>query len=98
MTASEMTIRAVLGREPGGESESLMAAQSAAIWRDRKRARLARSVERFGRWRARLDRVRAFVGVMVGGILATIVIAVAGTGIALVLAAIGGAFLVGTHR
>ena len=60
MTAPEMDIRALLGREPGTELEQSPVARSAAVWRDRRRARLARSMDQFGRWQARLDLVRAF--------------------------------------
>lgn len=98
MTAPEMTVRAALGREPGGEPMPVSAARSAAMWRDRRRARLARSVERFGRWQARLEPVRAFVGVLVGGIIATVVVVAVGAGIAFTVAAIAGAILVGTQR
>lgn len=98
MTAPEMTIRAILGREPGGDPKPLPAAQSAAIWRDRRRARLARSVERFGRWQARLEPVRAFLGVLAGGIIATVVAVAVGAGIAFTVAAIVGAILVSTQH
>ena len=67
------------------------------MWRDRRRARLARSMDQFGRWQARLDPVRAFVGVLVGGIIAAVVVAAVGAGIAFTLAAIAGALLVGTQ-
>ena len=97
MTAPEMTIRAVLGREPGSELEQLPVPRSAAVWRDQKRVSVGRSVEWFGRWQARLEPVRAFVGVFVGGIIAAIVVALVGAGIAFTLAAIAGAFLAGAQ-